>query len=233
MPQSIHFVTFIISPEKDFEGYLKLTEQFPKSVLNSELKKTYPNIIRDEETDSIRNFLFSQFDSRKEFIEKRTAEVEKLWLSIEETFLDLSKDVCPQFNFNKRYFAYPSLLSHFVRILDTGTLSFPINKPPEHGVFVICHELLHFFFFDYLYTHYPELQKKEAENLAWAFSEVLNVLVQEQERWIALTGITPAYYPQQKELYDLMRPRWVKEKNIDVLIQEFLIRYTSSESSVS
>jgi hypothetical protein len=223
MPQTIHRVLFTISPERDFEGYLKLAEQFPKNVLNSGLKKTYPDLIQEEDADSVRKLLFDQFNKQSKIIEERTAEVEKLWLDIEETFYSLSRDVCRHFDLNKQYVAYPSLLSHFIRDLDKGVLSFPINKPPEHGVFVVCHELLHFFFFDYLFTHYPDLRKKEAENFVWVFSEVLNVLIQEQEYWVALTGITPSYYPQQKELYDLMRPRWLREKNIDLLIHEFCL----------
>ena len=223
MPRLVQLVVFVISPERDFEGYLKLAKQFPKSVLNSELKKIYPELIQDEDVDSVKKLLFSQFDAQKEFIEKHTAGVEKLWLNIEETFSNLSHDAHPQFHLHKQHVAYPTLLSHFIRDLDKGALSFPIHKPPKHGVFVICHELLHFLFFDYLTAHYPELRKKEAENLVWAFSEVLNVLIQEQEQWVALTGITPSYYPQQKELYDLMRPYWLKEKNIDLLIHEFLI----------
>jgi hypothetical protein len=226
MPQPVRHVSFTISPEKDFEGYLKLVEQVSKDVLNGELKKIYPNFNLDNKTESVKKLLFIQFDKQKKSIEKQTGEVEKLWLGIEETFYRLSDELFKHLDSKKTYVAYPSLLSHFIRDLDKGLISFPAIKPPEHGAFVICHELLHFFFFDHLAAHYPELRKKDTENLVWGFSEVLNVFIQEQERWVALTGITPSYYPQQKELYDLIRPLWRKEKDIDSLINTFLLSQT-------
>lgn len=107
----MHHVSFIISPEKDFEGYLKLAEQFPKDVLNDELKKAFPDLIQDEKADSIKKLLLNQFHTQRESIEKQTAEIEKSWLRIEETFYRLSGGLFKHPDPNKQYTAYPSLLS--------------------------------------------------------------------------------------------------------------------------
>jgi hypothetical protein len=90
-------------------------------------------------------------------------------------------------------------------------------------VFVIAHELLHFILYEYISTCHGFFEEKISSQQVWDFSEVLNVLIQNQKAWRDEFQITAKPYPSHLALYEKMEYEWRIKDNIDYMIGKFLI----------
>ena len=101
-------------------------------------------------------------------------------------------------------------------------ISFPYDRGTNHALFATSHEILHILFYDYLYFKFKNLRKIIAGEQVWDFSEVLNVIIQNEKEYFLLTRLKAVPYPQHADLYRKMNIYWEKNTTIDEMIIHFL-----------
>lgn len=121
------------------------------------------------------------------------------------------------FKFTERTFtAYPSIWPLYVQNVELSAISFPFDRGVNDAIFVICHEILHSFFYEFVESRYLSKIKELDPSVLWDISEIFNVLVQERKDFLSITGIHPEPYPQHKQLYHKVKTRLEKEDNSSI-----------------
>jgi len=214
-------LNFKISPRYDIDGYFLLKkswnnkESFQKKFLSS-FSGSYN--LSDEKITTKK-----EFKLRRISLLQKTKEIKSAWKKIDNHFSALSRQLFNNISKAKRScIVYPSIWPSFLRDLKKDRISFPYDRGTNHALFVISHEILHILFYDYLYFKFKNLRKIISSEQVWAFSEVLNVIIQNTKEWHELTGLKAQPYPQHKNLYQQMNTYWKKHSTIDEMIIHFL-----------
>ena len=89
---------------------------------------------------------------------------------------------------------------------------------------MLAHELLHFIFYDYIYSKYGFSEQRMSSQDIWNFSEIVNALIQNQEKWIKEFKIKSVPCCTDIKLYKDIEREWHKSRDIDYLIRKFLLK---------
>lgn len=227
-------LNFKISPRYDIDGYFLLKkswhhqESFQKKLFsaftNTPDAPIEPLTTKKERT-LINNLTKKEFKIRQNDIKKKTVSIKRDWQKIENHLFELSQQLFNTNSKSKRVcIVYPSIWPSFIRDLKKDKISFPYDRGNNHALFVISHEILHILFYDYLYFKFKNLRKIISSEQVWDFSEVLNVIIQNEKAWQKLTKLKAQPYPQHKNLYHQMNTYWKKHPTIDEMIIHFLTR---------
>lgn len=212
---------FIISKQNDVFAFFEFLKQ-------DQNKKPLLNFIGSVEVDNsilhrqVDEFASDFYVKRKDDIEKIALEVETAWNKKQRFFQMQASNLFP-FDFKKDISAMPTIWPMCGRFFQKNLITFPFDKKSGEACFVIAHELLHFIFYEYISTYRGFTEKKISSQEVWDFSEVLNVLIQNQKAWQDEFQITAKPYPKHSLLYKKMVDEWKANKNIDCLIEKFLI----------
>ncbi len=168
-------------------------------------------------------FIKNQYKIHEGVMRQEIKKIECAWKKKNKKIFDLAHGL---FNDDQKsydtYIAYPSIWPMNVRSVNKKQISFPCNQGINHALFVLSHELLHIFFYNHLYRKFKKLRSTISSKKVWAFSEVLNVLIQNEKAWIQLTGLRARPYPQHKRLYKQMNAYRKNNHTVDDMIIHFL-----------
>lgn len=110
-----------------------------------------------------------------------------------------------------KYHAYLSIFNCNPRFLKNKTFQV-YWKHPKGVVAVSSHEMLHFFFYDYVEKNFSK--KPMSENSLWQLSEIFNHFVLAEPDFVKLTNVPkPSLYPNLVNLSKELRPLWEKSKS--------------------
>jgi len=211
-------VFFILTKDKNFIGD-KINKIFEK----------YPNLLdyknnAYKDKAEIKNFVENEYHKNSIIIENLVKKLNKRWEEKKEKFIILSNNIFKYKFPDLIYDAQPSIWPLYIRDFRNKLITFPLNDGVENAILVICHELLHVIFYDYLYKKYPQLKDKKNRRKTYEFSECLNILVQNQKDWLDIYKIKQKPSQEISKLYSKMEKKWEKEKDLDILIKEFLLK---------
>lgn len=143
---------------------------------------------------------------------------EKTWQPAEKRYFAAVKKIFGNAQTPKQgYRAYLSIVDCNPRFLETK--SFQIYWKHKDGVrFVTAHEILHFFFFDYVKKHLPKLYRNP---LLWDVSEVFNSVVLIDPMFVKAHGIKRTVaYPAHRQYLPAIRRAWKKRTSTKEFIQK-------------
>ncbi len=217
----------IIVLDKDMEKWTL------KEFLTYDPEDMFSNTILDLNTSLEKGRNFNKTDRESFFAdcinkvyEKETNKLEdtkvKLqedWNKVQDKFLNISSELFnghgwPQGN----YIGFLSIFNCNPRFIDQK--SFQCYYKHQEGLVYVCaHEMLHFMFYSYLYSH-PELIVGVSEMQIWKVSEIFNVVVLSFPEFVEVTkNPKPRPYPKHKELIPRFEKLWVEDSHVDSFIR--------------
>jgi hypothetical protein len=212
---------FITSRQNDTFAFLEFLKQ-------DQNKKTLLDFIGSVEVDDsvihcqAKEFASDFYEKRKKDIERSASEAESAWNKKQSFFYKRTSELFP-FDFKKDISAMPTIWPMCGRFFEKNLITFPFDKKSDERVFVIAHELLHFIFYEYISVCHGFSKEKISSQEVWDFSEVLNVLIQNQKAWHNEFKITAKPYPNHLALYEKMEHDWKMKSDIDYLVKKFLV----------
>lgn len=195
---------------KDFNDIIALSDRNGVEIPNSLTKKDLEKFVEDVYKKKITE------------ISNCSNEIEVNWRKISPSFFNLASIIYKNTTLDKEYILFPSVWGSFIRDFKNKRISFPYNQGVDKAIFVIAHELLHIIFYKYLYENHPQIRNLIESKKVWDFSEVINVIIQEQEDWISLFITEPGVYQGHEDLYKKMSELWKDKPSIDIMIEKFL-----------
>ena len=106
----------------------------------------------------------------------------------------------------------------YPRTIEDRTFCIPVeHKKSGYINVIIAHELLHFIFYDYLYSLYPRLKAIKHNFLCWHVSEIFNTLVQNSEQWLKVFKVRTMGYPEHMNIVNALRRKYKDKINSDNL----------------
>ncbi|EKE21277.1 MAG: hypothetical protein ACD_7C00299G0008 [uncultured bacterium] len=168
-------------------------------------------------------FVNRVYERDSDNIEKNIKKVEDSW-NLKQDFFDkeiirlFKSDAYPQGNIN----AYPSIWPIYGRSFDKSLITFPYKNGVNEAVFVLSHEILHIIFYDYIFLKYKFSSEKMSSKKVWDFSEVINVIIQNQKEWRKNYILEAKPYFEHQALYNKLLKLWNKNPDIDFLIKNCL-----------
>lgn len=154
----------------------------------------------------------------KEF-ENRKNEIEQLFIKKEKPFFEAVSKIFKNHPWpTGKYTAYLSIFSFGPRFLNDKTFQLFMYDSNNLILFSICHEMLHFMFYDYAIKNYPKLFGKldKDKGFFWDLSEVFNAIIQDMPEFIKIHGkIKNQGYPCHKKIITKLNKLWFDKKDID------------------
>ncbi len=224
-------IDFKIKKETDFYLY-KIFSKENRRILDACFYNLYSdlsclkkkNLSSKEKIKVIKNFIEEYYKKHQREIEENLMEIEKDWNGIKNDFFRLVDKIFKNHPWPKgKYIAYVTIWGIYPRDIKEKIFFIPY-KDKKLALEVIAHEMLHFIFYDYLYSHYPKYKKKKYQKRIWKISESFNVIIQNQREWVALFHKRPEVYPELKKLIQKIRKIWREKKDIDYLLKKILPR---------
>lgn len=204
-------LTFTVSPDLDIAGFQELSSeiaeshplytQFMESL--SRINVSIPNtglqgISKKELQKQVGEFYFVHAKD----IEAHCEQTRGYWNQYGNQFLGTCDEM-----FSRRAFAevveftvYPSLWRVYIQQMKHSAISFPLAgdvHDPDEALYVVLHELLHAFFYQYVST-IPNLRNRED---LWDIAEIFNSIVMNQDRFKKFyPSHTIASYPMHDKI---------------------------------
>lgn len=197
----------------------QLNSQFVESV------KMVTGVNNPEQINKDRlNELVEQFFEDKQLIVKTTIEqVIKTWdkrknnaLSIAEYFFSNEK-----IHDDVRWILYPSFWGVMIHNSKDRAISFPVVDDLEEIMYVIFHELLHVFFFEYVFFKYSKKIDAVTPKTIIKCSEIVNDIILGQNDITSVASYKHHSY-QNKNDFKKAIQLWEVHKSIDEVIEYFL-----------
>lgn len=173
------------------------------------------------------------YQKNKEQIESELKQGEQKWQEIKNDFYNKVDELFSNYPWPKGdYLAIGSILNIYPRWIKEKKFTFPCHPGFADWlkIKIIAHEMLHFIEYDYLEKKFNLMPSgpNSVDNSFWQFTENLNVLIENESEWRRLlalgtnSGSRP--YPECRAQYEKMKPIWDKNKSIDDLVRNILIK---------
>lgn len=203
----------------------------------SEGRAIHPDLKHLEDMDDIekchsiaKKFFDKYYKDYKEDIEKGLKRAEEDWRKVEIGFYEKVDELFDAYPWPEgEYSSTASILKTYPRFIDKKFFTFPADRPDVSNL-IIAHEMLHFITYDYLEKKYAlkPSERYDKDNTFWQFTENLNVLLENDPGWQSVfgnrEGRKSAPYSECEEMFKNMKKIWDDNKNLDNLIQKFLIK---------
>ena len=169
------------------------------------------------------------YERRHAEISENVRKADREWRSVEDKYFHLVNKIFKNHPWPKGpYVGAASIFMMYPRNIRNKTFFFPgiiYSEGTPPAATVIGHEVLHFMFFDYIEKRYGLKVggriKGKPKDYLWQISEVFNSVI---ESWGPYHRIfkfkTPPYVG--KEFYASMRAQWMKDQDIDRLLDKWL-----------
>ena len=185
--------------------------------LRDEITENFKNKNNKEKDKIIKEILTRERKRLDKLIRYNLRQIKEEWPKICPSFVDICEkkfDGCP-FPEGK-YTAIMTIWGRYPYIKSKKIIYFPAHK--DWMLFVIIHELLHLVFFNF-YTHYCKDIQLSKDNL-WELSEVLDVLVMNEEPYLKWVKMQSQPYPAHRKNYELLLPFFKERKSMHSFIAE-------------
>lgn len=227
-------VLLVIDQERDIDnaiGFLKYEkdEQFLGWFFRDEsahiLDKSFTTTRK--RNDAIRKYVRDTHAGRKKEIRAGLLAAKRDWKQIEEDYFSLVGKIFKGHPWPKgKYVGAISVFRLYPRYLDKKLFFFPYSyRIPRFSNCVIAHEMLHFMFFDYIFSKYKLGEdskiKGKSVDYVWQISEVFNVVIEGWRPYREIVGHKGRPYPGHEQIYGVMRRQWMKNQDIDWLLDQW------------
>lgn len=213
------FVQFKLNKNLDKKIILNFLDIKAAGVDFSEsLIKLHPALksIKNKSVKEKQNFISSYVDDfykkKKTFMKNRLEEIKEAWEKIEQSYFEEIKKV---FNIRKigNYTAFYSMINACPRWISKKEFCLGYSLSIKGEMQVICHELTHFFFYDYLNRKFPG---KLDANQKWHFSEIFNTVLLNQKQFAKLYAPIKEFgYPDHKKFLKQYNKLFNNSKSIN------------------
>lgn len=186
-------LTFTMSPDLDIMGFREISSeitvghplytQFVEALvrINIPISNTGLNKMQKEELQkNVKEF----YSSHAQEIEKHCEQTRKHWSNCKDQFLRACDELFSHKSFMEvtEFIAYPTLWKVYIQQIKQHSISFPLAVDAhdhDEAIYVVLHELLHAFFYQYAEVM-PSLKNKD--NL-WDIAELFNSIVLNQPKF--------------------------------------------------
>ena len=228
-------VKFKISVKKDVDTLLAFTKDADfdgGESLNWAIFRKYPELKKYYKENkiidikSLENFIKIKYQKEKEVFEKNLEIYERNWRKKEKIFFKLTDELFEKKHWTKgKYTAFPTIWSMFPRFLEDKTFQVPYkHRNKKYVNVVIAHEMLHFIFYEYIFSKYPKYKKDKYNFLIWNTSEIFNEIIQNSPKWLKIFEVKTMGYPMHEKVVKKLEKKYHKqgEINKDELIDDIL-----------
>lgn len=172
--------------------------------------------------EEIDNYANNVYRKKEEILDKRVKELNQRWLKIEKPYFNLIKKLFKLKKLpNYRYTGYLSIINCGPRFLKDRSFQVFYRRPKD-SMYVAMHEILHFFFYDYVFKNHPKFKKLDPnKGILWELAEVFNsvILAGPEFKKIHKQKRDWSYPAHRKYLKDLKK-FWRDYKDIDIWIEK-------------
>ncbi len=172
---------------------------------------------------------YQQNDSR---LNQKLREVKAHWDNIETEYFSELQKIGFEYNPSIKYTAYLSVINACPRVISTKSFWFGYNMKIENDLRIICHEILHFFFYEYISKHFPGQLNTQQK---WHLSEIFNYVILNQPRISRL--FSPSLeqgYPIHKEYLYGFAKLYIGSKGLDDFMKQaiFSLKQTALPQTI-
>lgn len=194
------------SQYESFLGYLKdeITEKFRDK--------------NDKEKDKIiKEILFRERKRLNELITHNLKQIKEEWHRICPQFIKVCEKTFDGYQFpGGKYTAIMTIWGRYPYIQKEKIIYFPAHK--DWMKFVIIHELLHLIFFNFYKKRCKGL--KIPKKILWEISEILDVLIMNEEPYLSWAKMQSQPYPAHRKNYEKLLPLFKRRENMYSFIAE-------------
>jgi len=228
-------IKFLIEPKQDILVYFVFEKETKIShrghIMEAYFFKNHPQLrilkkIKNKKKKEklLSDYVVDYYRKHNAIMKKRVKEIKERWNKVKYQFFNLANKLFQNHPWPKgKYIAYVTIWGIYPRDIKEKIFFIPY-KDKKLALEVIAHEMLHFIFYDYLYSHYPKYKKKRYQKKIWKISESFNATIQNQREWIAIFHKRPEVYPALKKLTQKIKKIWREKKDIDYLLRKILPR---------
>ena len=188
---------------------------------NPELKKVLK--VKDRKRrEEINRYVDDFYKKKKEILDRRVKELGQRWLEIDGPYFNLVKKLFKLKKLpNRRYSGYLSIINCGPRFLEDKSFQVFYRRPKD-SMYVAMHEILHFFFYDYVFKNHPRFKKLDPnQGILWELAEVFNsVILSEPEFKKTYKQKRDWSYPAYRKYLKDLKKIWHESKNIDIWIEK-------------
>jgi len=188
---------------------------------NPELKKVIDKKDKDIKKE-INKYVNRIYEKKKETLDKKVKEFNQRWGKLEKSYFNLIKDIFKLKTLpNHKYTGYLSIINCGPRFLEDRSFQV-FYKKPNDSMYVTMHEILHFFFYDYVFKNYPKFRKLDPnKEILWELAEVFNsVILAESEFKKVHKQKRDWSYPAHRKYLKNLKKLWQESKCIDTWINK-------------
>ncbi len=229
-------VTFRKSAKKDFETLRAFTKDAKYDNgrnLNWAVFNKYPQLkiyfdknkqYKIKNKKALHYFIYEAHRSKQIDMNRALMQHKKCWEKIAPYYFPLVDHLFSGRKWPQgKYVAFGTIWGMYPRFLEDKTFQVPFwHRIPRYIPVVIAHELLHFMFYDYFYSHYPKYKNHKYDFKVWDISEAFNVLIQNSPKWLRVFKQKCVSYPEHKQLIQKMNGIWRGKQDIDYLLKRIL-----------
>ncbi len=166
-----------------------------------------------ERKEYISNYVEDIYLKNSEAFEKKKKETENSWARVENDYFSEAKKIFKLKSLPKKYTAFLTIINSYPRFIDKKEFCVGFFTDDKHNIEIACHEIMHFFFYDYYYAHF---EKKLTKNQLWDISEIFNPIILNTpnfSRLFAPRKETP--YPAHEKAFPIFNVLWNESIDID------------------
>lgn len=230
--------TFLIetSPELDYSGYLLLRDEITEShPLRSQFVQSCDAVFGKERfaqvkslsSQELRKSIEDFYSEHNSTIQATVSSTQKAWEERESPFLRACDELFSGKSLHEDapWILYPSVLGVYLQNIKEKAISFPYRpQNTDEAIYVIIHELLHVFFYQYLDQYHKEFRQKIDASTMWHMSEIFNSVVLQLETYRAFyTDFTPSDYDDHevevKELSERLGDTFTADDFVNLYVE--------------
>ena len=198
----INFVGCVLGFNPDLKGVLEMKDEERKRKI-------------DEYVDGL-------YKKRKEILNKRIREFTQRWSKLEKPYFNLFKKLFKLKNLpNRKYTGYLSIINCGPRFLESKSFQVFYRRPKD-SMYVAMHEILHFFFYDYVFKNYPRSKKLDPNRgILWELAEIFNSVILAEPEFKKIHKQKRDWsYPAHRKYLERFKEYWHRDKDIDKWIKK-------------
>jgi hypothetical protein len=177
-----------------------------------EILKVHPVLNNISKKKEINKYIDKYYKKYRKKLLKQKEIFDKFWKKNNKNFFKKVDKIFKNHRWPKgKYICYLSIFPCGPRFLKDKTFQSFYKYPLKIFLQQIIHEMFHFIFYDYVYTHYSKYKSKKYQQKLWEISEAFNQAILNQRIYPRLNGLTKK-----------IKKIWQEKQNIDYLLKKVL-----------
>lgn len=199
---------------KEFLNVSEAGVDFGENIIRLHPKLKYiRKLPSKEKIRFISKYVDAFYQKNKNKINRKLGDIQTAWSKVEKIYFDGIKNI---FGFKRKikreFTAYFSIINACPRWISKKEFCLGFNYPIKGNLQIICHEVTHFFFYDYLSKNFP---KSLTYHQKWTFSEIFNVILLNKKPFSGLYAPIKEYgYPSHRKYIRNYRALYQKSRNL-------------------